>query len=76
MFPPSGDGSPKISRVLFLGVAVEGEVAGVGQQLLALHQPVDLVLGGLVFFLATGLSQVPWIRMPKPVRPGSNGPRR
>ena len=30
----------------------EGEVAGVGQELLGLHQPVDLVLGGLVLPLA------------------------
>ena len=48
---------PNISRVLFLGVAVKGEVAGVGQQLLGLHQPVDLVLGCLVLFLGAGLSQ-------------------
>ena len=51
MFPPSGNGSPKISRVLFLGGGREGEVAGVGQQLLALHQPVDLVFGGLFLTL-------------------------
>ena len=42
---------------LVLGGGSEGEVAGVGQQLLRLHQPVDLVLGGLLFILGAGLSQ-------------------
>ena len=57
MFPPSGGRVAEDFQGLVLGGSCEGEVAGVGQQLLALHQPVDLVFGGLVFFLATGLSQ-------------------
>ena len=43
---------------LVLGRGREGEVAGVGQQFLGLHQPVDLVFGRLVFVLvAAGLAE-------------------
>ena len=54
-----GSGRPKISRVLFLGVAVKGEVAGVGQQLARLHQAVDAVLEGLPLLLFPGLGKGP-----------------
>ena len=48
---------------LVLGGGCEGEVAGIGQQLLALHQPVYLVLGGLVSppLLTPASGPAPWI---------------
>ena len=55
---------------LVLGGGCKGEVAGVGQQLLALHQPVDLVLGGLFHLFYAGLPQGHGHeRRPPPVRP-------
>ena len=42
---------------LVLGRGGEGEVAGVGQQLAGLHDPVDLVLGRLVFLLGPAFRQ-------------------
>ena len=52
-----GNGGAEDLQGLVLGGRGEGEVAGVGQQLLALHDPIDLVLGGLVFFRRAGLPQ-------------------
>ena len=40
-----------------LGRGGEGEVAGVGQHLAALHPAVDLVLGGFLLLLRAGLAQ-------------------
>ena len=51
------DGRAEYLQRLVLGRRGEGEVAGVGQHLLALHDAVDLVLGGLVLFFAIGLPQ-------------------
>ena len=51
------DGSAEYLQGLVLGCGGEGKVAGVGQQLLALHNLVDLVLGGLVLVFCASLSQ-------------------
>ena len=52
-----GDRRAEDLQRLVLGRRREGEVAGVGQELLRLHQPVDRVLGGLVFSFVAGFSQ-------------------
>ena len=52
-----GIGGAEDFECLVLGRGGEGEVAGVGQQLSALHEPVDDVLGGLLLGLGAGLAE-------------------
>ena len=55
--PALGYGVAEYLQGLVLRRGGEGEVAGVGHQLLRLHDAVDLVLGGLVVLLGARLSQ-------------------
>ena len=52
-----GIGKPEDLQGLVLGGGGEGEVAGVWQQLLGLHQPVDLVFRGFLGFLCSGTGE-------------------
>ena len=53
----AGPHSPKISSVLFFGVAVNAKSASVREQPARLYQAVDVILGGLLLGLFTGCSQ-------------------